>query len=198
MNQVQDYAWIVGTGFSFGCAASGRSEAGCVTSTGGDGNAVFVGSAADGDPLAQFEVFRPVNKYEGTLDGFEVSVQHLFDNNFGVLANASLVGGDTDVDAAYVGEQFALPGFGDAANLSVFYEDEKYSARISYNLKAETYAGMDSYNPLFVEERAQVDFSASYNVNENSVVFIEAQNITDEDVRLFARHSEMLFLYQYQ
>ena len=44
---------------------------------------VFVGSAADGDPLAQFEVFRPVNKYDGTLDGFEVSVQHLFDNNFG-------------------------------------------------------------------------------------------------------------------
>ena len=198
VNQVQDYAWIAGTGFSFGCAASGRSEAGCVTSTGGDGNAVFVGSAADGDPLAQFEVFRPVNKYDGTLDGFEVSVQHLFDNNFGVLANATLVGGDTDVDAAYVGEQFALPGFGDAANLSVFYEDEKYSARISYNLKAETYAGMDSYNPLFVEERGQVDFSASYNVNENSVVFIEAQNITDEDVRLFARHNEMLFLYQDQ
>ena len=194
VNQIQDYAWIAGTDFTFGCAASGRSEAGCV----GDGNAVFVGSEADGDPLAQFEVFRPVNKYEGTLDGFEVAVQHLFDNNFGVLANATFVGGDTDVDEAYIGEQFALPGFGDAANLSVFYEDETYSARISYNLKAETYAGMDSYNPLFVEERGQVDFSASYNLNDNAVVFIEAQNLTDEDVRLFARHKEMLFLYQDQ
>ena len=74
-----------------------------VVSCGGDGNAVFIGSEADGDPLAQFEVFRPVNKYEGTLDGFEVAVQHLFDNNFGVLANATFVGGDTDVDAAYIG-----------------------------------------------------------------------------------------------
>jgi len=55
---------------------------------------------------------------------------------------------------------------------------------------------MDSYNPLFVEERGQVDFSASYNINDNSVVFFEAQNITDEDVRLFARYEEMLFLYQ--
>jgi outer membrane receptor protein involved in Fe transport len=57
---------------------------------------------------------------------------------------------------------------------------------------------MDSYNPLFVEERGQVDFSASYNLNDNAVVFIEAQNLTDEDVRLFARHKEMLFLYQDQ
>ena len=137
-----------------------------------------------------------VTHYEGTLDGFEVAIQHLFDNNFGVLANATFVGGDTDVDEAYVGEQFALPGFGDAANFSVFYEDDFYSARLSYNLKAETYAGMDSYNPLFVEERGQVDFSASYNINDNSVVFFEAQNITDEDVRLFARYEEMLFLYQ--
>jgi TonB-dependent receptor len=198
VNQVQDYAWVAGTGFTFRCSGSGRSDAGCVPSETGNPDAVFVGSAADGDPLAQFEVFRPVNKYEGTLDGFEVAVQHLFDNNFGVLANATFVGGDTDVDETYVGEQFALPGFGDAANLSVFYEVEKYSVRVSYNLKAETYAGMDSYNPLFVEERGQVDLSATYNINDNSVVFFEAQNVSDEDVRLFARHKEMLFLYQDQ
>ena len=157
---------------------------------------VFVGSEASGDPLAQFEIFRPLNKYEGTLDGFEVAVQHLFDNNFGVIANATIVGGDTDVDRDFIGEQFALPGFGDAANFTVFYEDDFYSARLAYNLKAETYAGMDSYNPLFVEERGQLDFSASYNVNDNAVVFFEAQNVTDEDVRLFARYEEMLFLFQ--
>ena len=61
VNQVQDYGWIVGTGFTFGCAGSGRSEAGCVPSDAGAPNAVFIGSQADGDPLYQFEVFRPVN-----------------------------------------------------------------------------------------------------------------------------------------
>jgi TonB-dependent receptor len=195
VNQVQDYAWIAGTGFSFnGCP--GRTEDGCAKNELNNNDTVFVGSEASGDPLAQFEIFRPVNKYEGTLDGFEVAVQHLFDNNFGVIANATIVGGDTDVDRDFIGEQFALPGFGDAANFTVFYEDDFYSARLAYNLKAETYAGMDSYNPLFVEERGQLDFSASYNVNDNAVVFFEAQNVTDEDVRLFARYEEMLFLFQ--
>ena len=56
----------------------------------------------------------------------------MFENNFGVVANATFVGGDTDADRAALGEQFALPGFGDAANLSVFYEDEKVSVRLLY------------------------------------------------------------------
>ena len=60
----------------------------------------------------------------------------------------TFIGGDTDADRAALGEQFALPGFGDAANLSVFYEDEKMSVRLSYNYKGETYAGTVSYTHL--------------------------------------------------
>ena len=82
VNQVQDYGWIVGTGFSFGGCAGSEGQMKVVINQlmQVHNNAVFIGSQADGDPLYQFEVFRPVNKYEGTLDGFEVAIQHLFDN----------------------------------------------------------------------------------------------------------------------
>ena len=161
----------------------------------GGANTTFV--SASGDPLYQFSIFKPVNKYSGTLDGFEIAIQHLFpDSNWGVLANVTLVSGDTDVDPARIGEQFALPGFGDAGNLSVFYEDDSLSARLSYNVRGETYAGQGEYNPLFIEERGQLDFSASYSIDDNSSVFFEAQNLTGEGVRLYSRYEEMLFLYQ--
>jgi TonB-dependent receptor len=161
----------------------------------GGANTTFV--SASGDPLYQFSIFKPVNKYSGTLDGFEIAIQHLFpDSNWGVLANVTLVSGDTDVDPARIGEQFALPGFGDAGNLSVFYEDDSLSARLSYNIRGETYAGQGEYNPLFIEERGQLDFSASYSIDDNSSVFFEAQNLTGEGVRLYSRYEEMLFLYQ--
>ena len=55
---------------------------------------------------------------------------------------------------------------------------------------------MDQYNPLFVKERGQLDFNASYNVSDNAAVFIEAVNLTDSEVELFARYDEMTFLYQ--
>jgi TonB-dependent receptor len=184
-----DWAWLVNTGFSFGC----NGAADCIADA-NNGNAVFIGNSDD--PFYIFNLAQPVNKYDGVLDGFEVAVQHLFENNFGVLANMTLIGGDTNADRAVLGEQFALPGFGDAANLSVFYEDDNMSARLSYNLKGETYAGMDQYNPLYVVERAQVDFNAAYNINDSTQVFFEAINITDSEVELYSRYEEMTFLYQ--
>ena len=80
------------------------------------------------DPLYIFNLAKPINQYDGTLEGVELAVQHLFDNDWGVMANVTMIDGDTDVDpypAADASEQFALPGFGDAANLAVFYENEK-------------------------------------------------------------------------
>jgi len=184
-----DWAWLVNTGFTFGC--NGSSD--CIADA-NNGNAVFIGNSDD--PFYMFNLAQPVNKYDGVLDGFEVAIQHLFENNFGVLANATFIGGDTDAERDVLGEQFALPGFGDAANLSVFYEDDKMSARLSYNWKGETYAGQDQYNPLYVVERAQVDFNAYYNINESTQVFFEAINITDSEVELYSRYEEMTFLYQ--
>jgi TonB-dependent receptor len=186
-----DWAWLNNTGFTFGC--NGASSTDCIADA-NNGNAVFLGNAAD--PLYMFNLAKPVNKYSGDLRGVELAIQHLFENNFGFVANMTLINGDTNVQRDQLGEQFALPGFGDASNFSVFYEDDKLSARLSYNLKAETYAGMDQYNPLFIKERAQVDFNANYNVTDNVVVFFEAINITDSEVELFARYEEMTFLYQ--
>ena len=184
-----DWAWLVNTGFTFGC--NGSTD--CIADA-NNGNAVFIGNSDD--PFYMFNLAQPVNKYDGVLDGFEVAIQHLFDNNFGVLANATFIGGDTDAERDVLGEQFALPGFGDAANLSVFYEDDRMSARLSYNWKGETYAGQDQYNPLYVVERAQVDFNAFYNLNDSTQVFFEAINITDSEVELYSRYEEMTFLYQ--
>ena len=49
---------------------------------------------------------------------------------------------------------------------------------------------------LYVVERAQVDFNATYNVSDNTQVFVEAINITDSEVELYSRYEEMTFLYQ--
>ena len=78
--------------------------------------------------------------------------------------------------------------------LCFFYENEKYSTRLSYNWKGETYAGMDQYNFLFIEERA-VDLLLLI-IKCKGAIFFEAINLTDEEVRLFSRYEEMLFLFQ--
>lgn len=150
------------------------------------------------DPLAQIDITQPTNGESGKVDGWELAVQHQFSGTgFGVNANATFVGGDVEADRNSIGEQFALPGFGDSANFAAFYEDEKMQATIAWNFRDETYAGLDgNNNPIFLEERYQIDLTGAYNINENLTVFAEARNVTDEPVRLFVRNKEMIFLAQ--
>lgn len=156
----------------------------------------IVGEATD--PLAQIDITQPSNGESGTVDGWEIAIQHQFGGTgIGVNANATFVGGDVKADISSLGEQFALPGFGDSANLAAFYEDDSWQATLAWNYRGKTYAGVEgSNNPIFLESRGQIDFTASYKVNDNFTVFAEARNITDEPVRLFVRHSEMIFLAQ--
>ena len=152
-----------------------------------------------GDPLATFEVTKPYNKETGRVNGFEIVLQHLFDGTpYGMQLNATVIsGGDVDIDRNKIGEQFILPGLGNAGNLSVWYEDTKHTARIALNYRGETVAGFGNYEqPLYVESRTQIDFSYQYRMDEATTLFLDAMNITDESTRLYARHSEMLFLSQ--
>jgi hypothetical protein len=155
--------------------------------------------ATSSDPLAVFEITTPRNMGKGEVDGWEVVLQHLFgDTGWGVQLNATIIeGGDVDVDRYAIGRQFLLPGLGDSSNFSVFYEDERITARVALNTRGETVAGFGDYDqPLYVEERNQWDATFTYRWSENAATFLEVQNLNDEPTRLYARHPNMLFLSQ--
>jgi TonB-dependent receptor len=203
MNDQQHMGWVVnalaaGVDLSSGYPWSPAECAG----NGADGWWVcdpgfYDGTA--GDPLAMFDVTAPYNLNSGTVSGFEFVMQHLFEGTpFGVVFNFTKIsGGDVDVDRNAIGEQFILPGLGDSGNLSVFYEDDRHTVRLALNYRGETVAGFGNYEqPLYVEERQQLDFSYQFRWKESTTFFLDAANINDETTRLYARHSNMLFLSQ--
>lgn len=154
------------------------------------------------DPLALIDYTTPYNMEKGTVSGLEFAFQHLFEGSpFGVTFNYTYIsGGDVDIDRSDIGRQFILPGLGDSGNFSVFFENDKHTARIALNHRGETVAGFGNYDqPLFVEERNQIDASYQYRFKMGSAattLYLEVSNITDEPTRLYARYSEMLFLSQ--
>jgi TonB-dependent receptor len=182
------YPWSDGAADNSLCTADGwwRCDPGYVDGT-------------SADPLATFSVTTPFNLNEGSVHGVEFSLQHLFSNSpFGMQFNYTHIsGGDVDIDRNVIGEQFLLPGLGDSGNFSVFFEDDRHTARLALNYRGETVAGFGNYEqPLYVEERNQFDASYQFRYNEGTTFFLEVSNITDEPTRLFARHEEMLFLSQ--
>ena len=79
----------------------------------------------------------------------------------------------------------------DSANLSVFYENDKVSARLAYNWRDEFLSGFDlASSPVFAEEYFQLDGNVTYNVTDNLAVFFEALNITEEVQRSYIRYPD--------
>jgi TonB-dependent receptor len=146
-----------------------------------------------GDPLAVFNATTTTNAQTGNLHGWEFQVQHLFgESGFGVIANATLVGGDVDVDREVAGEFFALGGLSDSANFQVFYENDTFAARALYNWRDEFYnGGVNLGSPVFTEAYSQVDANFTWYVNDDWTVFVEGYNLTNEVQRTYARYPEM-------
>jgi TonB-dependent receptor len=145
------------------------------------------------DPLALFDVTREVNEETGTLYGFELAAQHLFEDGYGITANYTTVNGDVEADRDAIGYQFALTGMSDSANLSGFYETDRYSVRLSWNWRDEFLGGFDQHSsPVFTEEYEQWDLNATYNLNDNAELFVQGLNLTEEVVRTYVRYPEQL------
>ncbi|MDX2428839.1 MAG: TonB-dependent receptor [Xanthomonadales bacterium] len=146
-----------------------------------------------GDPLAVFDASTVTNGERGKLHGWELQVQHLFgDSGFGVIGNATFVGGDVDVDREVDGRFFALGGLSDSANFQVFYENDTFAARLLYNWRDEFYnGGVNQGSPVFTEAYSQIDANFTWYASDNWTVFIEGYNLTNETQRTYARYPEM-------
>ncbi|MFT4089715.1 MAG: TonB-dependent receptor [Asticcacaulis sp.] len=138
-----------------------------------------------------YNISRPVNGTEGvTVNGIEAGVQYALDflpapfDGLGVLANYT-----HQKDEGYkgtnllTGEILPFPGLSrDSYNLSVYYENTKFQARLSYNWRDAwliTPAGRGSL-PEFNEEYGSLDASANYNVSDQVTVFVEGVNLNNE------------------
>jgi len=142
-----------------------------------------------------YTVTRPQNGESADVDGFEIAVTHIFENGFGISANATFV--DSNVSLGNDQSQtFALEGLGDSQNLVLFYENDLWQARIAYNNREEFLRRIDNgFNgePVNTEEFGQVDLFASYNISDTMTVFFEGTNVTEEELVQNGRFANQTF-----
>ena len=155
--------------------------------------------AADaGDSVAVFTNTLPSNGQAATVDGFELAVQHAFgDSGFGVIANATFVGTDSEFNPADISQTFAVTGLSDSLNLVGYFERGPFQARLAYNQRDEFLQSLTQVNGdgvQFVDEYSQWDLSASYDINDSLTVFFEGTNLTEEVVTKRGRFTNHFLL----
>ena len=131
-----------------------------------------------------YTVARPQNGESAKVDGVEIALTHIFDNGIGISANATFVDSNVSLGSDTT-SRFALEGLGDSQNLILFYEADRWQARIAYNNREEFLRQIDNgFNgePINTNEFGQVDISASYDINDMLTVFFEGINVTEEEL----------------
>nr|WP_294137007.1 TonB-dependent receptor [Sphingobium sp.] len=152
-------------------------------------------------PTELFTVSQPFNTPGGPLKGIELNAQipfTFFDgflSNFGVLANYTLVTSKIDYILASVGGVPTVTTTADLVGLSkktasatLYYEDELFSIRTTGNFRDKFIRGIPASPGSDLVGNAKtfyMDASASLNVTDRLKIIVEAQNLTDEQNRLY-------------
>ncbi|HEY8616340.1 TonB-dependent receptor [Phenylobacterium sp.] len=159
--------------------------------------ATIVPSNYDGTELWDFTTF--INTPGGPLKGFEIAYQQPFTflperfglpewtGNFGALLNYTRVKSEISYATSTAGTAYVK---NDLLNLSkssynatLYYEDERLSARVSAAYRDGYLTRIPGQNNNDVEgknETFNVDVSVSYAINDNFSLTFEGLNLTDE------------------
>ncbi|WP_189405592.1 TonB-dependent receptor [Alteromonas halophila] len=141
---------------------------------------------AGGDSILVRDFNTVANGTDASSEGMEVFIQHFFENGFGVYANYThneTNQADVELNGEKVGESPLIGSSKYQVNFSVFYEDEDFSIRASYNRRGRTVQGYNSDWEMnyYEEPYDQVDVNASYNLTENLVLSASVINLTQSE-----------------
>lgn len=138
----------------------------------------------------------PENGGSTTIEGFELQLQHTFENGFGGYANYTYTDvADaeieeavpvTDADGNIIGATLASRSVSfpntskDSYNIGVYYETDLYSARLNYNYRSEYFIAQTEIGDRYRDDQSQLDAQFSWNLTDNITLKAEALNLTNE------------------
>lgn len=151
---------------------------------------------------------QPINGGNATLFGAEVSFQRQLDFLPGALKGLSVYGNYTYTqsmvtDFNFEGreeEELALPGSPDhTVNLSVAFERNNFTSRISYNYASAFIdeIGTEAFGDRYYDAVNYLDANFSYRVHPNWVVYLNANNLLNTPLRYFQGVSQRTMQTEY-
>jgi iron complex outermembrane receptor protein len=115
-----------------------------------------------------------------TVKGFELAYEQPIGANFGVATNYTYADAEDEKGDAVVGASK------NTYNLSAYYEDDTYNARLSYSHRSAFYSGLDRETAFSQAATGTLSASLGYKINENFALSFDAHNLNKPTLKYFA------------
>ncbi|KRG40966.1 TonB-dependent receptor [Stenotrophomonas panacihumi] len=128
--------------------------------------------ASGTDVYADYQVSVPVNT-NGNIKGFEVAYQQPIGEFFGVSANYTYADGEASGGGPLNGTSK------NTYNLAGFFENDRFSARVSWNWRDDFYAGVSRTDEFYQKSVGALSASLSYHVTDWMTVSLDGLNLNN-------------------
>jgi iron complex outermembrane receptor protein len=132
---------------------------------------------------AAYQITSPYNA-SGKNKGVELSYQQPVWNSFGVLANYTYADGKLD-DGGEL-----LNSSKNTYNVTGYFENERFSARLAYNYRSAYKAGVDRGASQHVSGMPSLAASVNVKLGEHLTLTFDALNLTNETIKMYAENTD--------
>ncbi len=130
--------------------------------------------------VMDFTVSRPDNAGEATIKGFSLNYQQNLWGGLGMLANYTYA----DAQASN-GDPMPWTSK-NQYNISPFYENDRWSARVTYSWRSKYYTQVDRGNFLVTDDYESLDASIGLRINDHLSLSLDAMNLLDSEYYTYA------------
>jgi iron complex outermembrane receptor protein len=140
-------------------------------------------AASQGQPtpvFADYQVSSPVNT-DARVHGLELTYEQPIGENFGISANYTYADSDSDG---------AKPVYGTSQNtynLSGYFENDRFNARLSYTYRSAFYAGVSRTDDFFQDGVGNLSASLGYKATDWMTVTLDALNLNDPQLKYYSQ-----------
>jgi iron complex outermembrane receptor protein len=126
----------------------------------------------------------PVNA-QGRVQGVELNYQQAIGDNFGVSANYTYADGK-QTSLVTNGEDRLVGTSKNTYNLSAYFENQSFNARVTYTYRSAFFSGLDRNTAFSQDEIGTLAASLGYTFNDSYSVTLDGQNLNSPTLKYYA------------
>jgi len=139
-----------------------------------------------GGRVVPYNLTVPINT-QGRAQGVELAYQQALTEHFGVEANYTFTDGKQTEGLPPGGGDTRLVGASkNIYNITGYFENARFSARVSYNYRSAFYSGLDRSTAFSQDSIGTLAASLSWLYDENLSVTLDGQNLNDPTLKYYA------------